>query len=221
MPMSLCVAGKHMYDAEAHAECPYCLEDREALEEDGKGTGTGAVEASQKEKKASSGLKTLGLDAVLPEKKHPDPSPVPPRSTLLVAGGNQRDAGGKAAVETPVAPIPDGRKPLAPVAGWLVLLNGRFRGLDFRLVEGVNRIGRGRDMEVCLDFGEDSDTSVSRETHAQVVYEGSSGTFSVERGSSRNLPLLNGKTLRRDAELNEGDVLMLGTTRLRFVPFRA
>ncbi|RTE87795.1 FHA domain-containing protein [Lysobacter sp. N42] len=106
-----------------------------------------------------------------------------------------------------------------PVVGWLVVTKGKGLGHDFRLIQGENRIGRGEDMEVCLDFGLDSDDTVSRDAHAIVVYDSNAHEFFVERGNSRNLPMLNGSTIRRDQNLSSGDIIRLGDTELQFVAF--
>lgn len=105
-----------------------------------------------------------------------------------------------------------------PVTGWLVVLNGAGQGRDFRLIDGENRIGRSRDMEVSLDFGEHSDPHISRDSHAIVVYDARANEFFVERGRSRNLPLLNGATLRGTPVLKARDVLQVGETQLLFMP---
>ena len=57
-------------------------------------------------------------------------------------------------------------------------------------------------MEVCLSFGEESDETISRDTHAIIVYDNHANSFFIERGASRNLPTLNGETVRRDSDLN-------------------
>ncbi len=105
-----------------------------------------------------------------------------------------------------------------PTAGWLVIVDGPGRGRDFRLIQGENRIGRDRNMEVCLDFGDRSDATVSRETHALVVYDIHANVFFIERGRSRNLPLLNNQIIRRDQNLAARDIIQVGQTRLLFVP---
>ena len=106
-----------------------------------------------------------------------------------------------------------------PAAGWLVITEGAGRGTDFRLVRGANRIGRSAEMEVSLDFGSRSDPAVSRETHAAVIYDPHANEFFVERGSSRNLPLLNGSTIRGEPVLKNRDIIQVGDTKLVFVAF--
>ena len=108
---------------------------------------------------------------------------------------------------------------LLPVTGWLVIVDGPGKGKDFRLIQGENRIGRNSNMEVCLDIGQNSDTSVSRDSHSIVIYDNNSNIFFIERGSSRNLPMVNGKTVRRDQDLNDKDIIQLGKTHLMFISF--
>lgn len=123
-----------------------------------------------------------------------------------------------AAPKTTIIGAADRASGSLPVVGWLVVLNGAGKGRDFRLVQGENRIGRDADMEVCLDFGADSDDTVSRERHASVVFDHHAGEFFVERGHSRNLPLLNGATVRGEPVLKARDILQVGRTKLLFIP---
>ena len=59
---------------------------------------------------------------------------------------------------------------------------------------------------------------ISRDSHAIVVYDARANEFFVERGRSRNLPLLNGATLRGTPVLKPRDVLQVGETQLLFMP---
>ena len=63
-----------------------------------------------------------------------------------------------------------------------------------------------------------SDPAVSRETNAAIIYDPQAGEFFVERGESRNLPLLNGKTIRGEPVLAPRDIIRVGNTELVFVP---
>ncbi|MCC5855062.1 MAG: FHA domain-containing protein [Idiomarina sp.] len=142
--------------------------------------------------------------------------------TRVVIGQKQTGTNNnEATVETPSHNTVGGEKGVAefPVVGWLVVMSGTGSGTDFRLIQGENRIGRGEGMEICLDFGPLSDQTVSREAHAIVVYDNNANEFFIERGNSRNLPMLNGQTIRRDQNLNSGDTIQLGATELRFVAF--
>ena len=74
-------------------------------------------------------------------------------------------------------------------------------------------------MEVCLDFGAQSDKTVSHEAHAVVVYDHHANEFFIERGSSRNLAMLNGSTIRGEPTLQRNDIIQVGATKLLFLPF--
>ncbi len=104
-----------------------------------------------------------------------------------------------------------------PVVGWLIVIDGPGKGKDFRLVQGENNVGRGSDNEVCMNLGIETDKSISREAHVTVVYDNKANEFFIERGSSRNLPMVNGKTIRRSQDLFHGDIIEVGQTKLMFV----
>lgn len=54
-----------------------------------------------------------------------------------------------------------------PVSGWLVCIDGVYKGKAFNLKAGVNVIGRDERAYVCLK----KDQQVSREKHASIIYE--------------------------------------------------
>ncbi len=226
MPMKMCDAGKHFYNPDVHAECPSCQEDEKndlgSLAQENQVPKTDIVEEgsskpadfkfhnqvpkTQLRKSRISKEPDVSAGTSNPfEKKEVKPGP---KGTQIILGGKKYESGKR--VEHTSESL--------PVTGWLVIVEGQGRGRDFRLIQGENRIGRNDDMEVCLNFGGDSDETVSREAHAIVVFDGNAGEFFVERGSSRNLPMLNGKSIRRDQNLSANDVLQIGQTKLLFVP---
>ncbi len=78
----------------------------------------------------------------------------------------------------------------------------------FELRDGARtRIGRATDNEICLE-----DSSVSR--HHAVIVSTTSGTF-IEDLKSVNGIGVNGKRVR-NARLADGDILTIGTLRMRF-----
>ena len=119
-------------------------------------------------------------------------------------------------------PVDDGRTMMVyatesevePVVGWLVGLSGNYYGVSFNLIEGRNFIGRGQDMDVVLA----DDPSVSRNRHAILIYDPSSRKFMLREGESKALIYVNDQMVMDFRELNNGDVIKLGNTRLRFVP---
>jgi len=101
-----------------------------------------------------------------------------------------------------------------PVVGWLVCMDGKEKGKDFRIHTDNNYIGRGEKMDVCLT----GDDTVSRENHAVVSYDSKDKLFYFSPGDGRSIVRLNGKALFNTAELCAFDMIEIGKTRLIFVP---
>ena len=102
----------------------------------------------------------------------------------------------------------------APVVGWLVCTDGVNKGTDYRLHQGRNFIGRSPEMDVCI-LG---DNTVSRSSHAIVVYDPRSNVYLAQPGSSRELFYVNDKLVLNPVELKTMDLLNIGDTKLMFVP---
>lgn len=102
-----------------------------------------------------------------------------------------------------------------PVVGWLVCVEGKHFGEDFKLKAGKNFIGRSSKMDVCLS----GDTSVSREKHLIVLYDPNTNVFIVQSGDSKELSYHNEKLVLSPVELEPYDVLKVGSTKLLFIPF--
>ena len=102
----------------------------------------------------------------------------------------------------------------APVVGWLVCTDGVNKGTDYRLHQGRNFIGRSPEMDVCI-LG---DNTVSRSSHAIVVYDPRSNVYLAQPGSSKELFYVNDKLVLNPIELKTMDLLNIGDTKLMFVP---
>ena len=102
----------------------------------------------------------------------------------------------------------------APVVGWLVCTDGVNKGTDYRLHQGRNFIGRSSEMDVCI-LG---DNTVSRSSHAIVVYDPRSNVYLAQPGSSKELFYVNDKLVLNPVELKTMDLLNIGDTKLMFVP---
>lgn len=96
-----------------------------------------------------------------------------------------------------------------PVVGWLVVLEGPQKGEDFRLREGKNLLGSSHDAEVAL-----KDQTVSN-AHASLSYK--DRRFLLTDLDSTNGTFVNGgaEGISR-VELQDGDVVRLGETTLKF-----
>ena len=208
MAMTLCAAGKHYYDSAVQSGCPYCGESAPSGS-----PHTAAIPAALEERTqmlaadshqlAAQSAKTQMLDNAAPSAESDSAL-----KTHILGVSNRPDAEARA----------KGMCEL-PVVGWLIITEGQGRGTDFRLIQGENRIGRNADLEVCLDFGAQSDNTVSHEAHAVVVYDHHANEFFIERGSSRNLAMLNGSTIRGEPTLQRNDIIQVGATKLLFLPF--
>jgi hypothetical protein len=99
---------------------------------------------------------------------------------------------------------------LAPVVGWLVAMNGKQKGEDFRLREGQNLIGSSTGLEVTLL----NDLAISAK-HASIRYR--NGVFSLTDLDSTNGTFLNDATdsIARE-ELKDNDVIRIGEVTLKF-----
>lgn len=104
--------------------------------------------------------------------------------------------------------------PSEPVVGWMVAIAGSHFGEDFKLKSGRNFIGRSVEMDVALT----GDASISREKHAVIVYEPKSNIFLVQPGDAKELCYLNEKVVLAATEIKAYDVLLLGETKLLFIP---
>lgn len=101
-----------------------------------------------------------------------------------------------------------------PCVGWLVALGGEHIGTDFRLKIGKNFIGRSPQMDVALT----EDKSVSRESHAIVVYEPRAHLYLVQPGESSSLVYRNNDVVLTPTKLEAYDMITVGDINLLFMP---
>jgi FHA domain. len=103
--------------------------------------------------------------------------------------------------------------PVMPVVGWLVGIKGAYYGECFNLYTGRNEIGRGSGMDVALV----NEMSISRKTHAVVIFEPKYCKFYIQAGDSHGLTYLNGEIIVSHKELNTRDIITLGDAVFIFV----
>jgi hypothetical protein len=209
-----------MYDEDAFPSCPICAEDKQTsgtLPYEPHGTDLdvgplpGPAEGGGARVKTQRGTakhheENDRTDVYIPDSGKDRP-PTNPTGTVVKMGNN-------AGVGRTFA-----QSSTLPVVGWLVIVNGAGTGKDFRLVPGQNCIGRDRDMQICLDFGPDSDRTVSRREHAIIAYTVKGNEFRLlDRTQSANLPCLNGETVWSPTPLKAMDIIQVGSTDLMFIP---
>jgi hypothetical protein len=108
-----------------------------------------------------------------------------------------------------------------PFVGCLVVTEGHGRGASLKLGYGRNSIGRDAAERVRLNFGDDQ---VSRSGHAILTYDPRGRTFYLQSGTGANLTYLErdgGKVepVLTPVVLQGGEVVLIGQTKLKFVPF--
>ncbi|GEM_PF-2140247 len=102
----------------------------------------------------------------------------------------------------------------APVIGWLVIVDGPGKGKGFSFSYGDQSIGRGTENSLVLDFG---DTGISREAHANVMYDPQVKEFYLTRGGNNVYHQGNRVPGNGEVNLQSGDNILLGGTTLKFV----
>jgi hypothetical protein len=101
-----------------------------------------------------------------------------------------------------------------PPVGWLVLIDGPGKGNFLTLGYGQNTIGRGDNVRLKLDFGDDE---VSRESNAVVTYDPKSRNFYLSPGTGQNLTYLNEEPVLSPTLIQSGIKINIGQTSLRLV----
>lgn len=106
------------------------------------------------------------------------------------------------------------QKPLLPVVGWLVCVDGPSKGRDYRIHSQYNYIGRARHMDICIA----GDEYVSADKAAILAYDNQEKFFSFGPGMGHNIVRVNGKMVMNAVVLNAFDELTIGKTKLLFIP---
>ena len=113
-------------------------------------------------------------------------------------------------------PVGDGQKPVEPVVGWLVVIDGPGKGNHRPVFAGSNTIGRNSNQRISIDFGDDT---ISAEQQAFLVYDGKKRQFQLVPNLGRpNLVHLNDGALLANSEIKMRDKITIGRTMLLFMP---
>ena len=102
------------------------------------------------------------------------------------------------------------------VVGWLVAIEGPYKGKSFEVYNGYTSVGR-KNGDIILD----KDSMISAEKNISVVYAADTNLFYVTAGESRNVVYVNGEALISGSNraLSPYCPIKVGETRLLFVPF--
>lgn len=100
------------------------------------------------------------------------------------------------------------------VVGWLVVLSGEKRGMDYKLHSGYNSIGR-EEGDICIP----GDGTISRKNDCTIAYDIRSKSFYFANKEGHNPPAVNGvSVIDRAIQIKAYDIITVGRTDLLFVP---
>ena len=139
-----------------------------------------------------------------PAADEPAANPLDPKTTIV--GRETAGTAGPAAT----AAMED------PPVGWLVIVDGPGKGEVLTLGYGRNKVGRGDSARVRVNFG---DGDISRESHCIIDYEPRAREFSIQHADGVNFTYVGGAALHERRALAAGDIVEIGSTAMRFVPF--
>jgi len=110
----------------------------------------------------------------------------------------------------------ESQKPVSPVVGWLVIVDGHGVGKSFELKRGLNEIGKDKENSISLDYGDDS---INALRHFIVIYDHTKGNFLIQNGSNDNEIFLNNKKMFYFDTLSTTDTIKVGSTTMKFISF--
>lgn len=198
----------HYYNAAIHSSCPECAKG---------GVTTPPVAAPSFPKTTD----PSGGDPAFPKTTAPSAVNVcvnPPVGGQMGPTMPVNNLGGAAVPPTPfgVPTTPGGGlaadSQLEPVVGWLVCIDGPLRGVDFRIHDGYNYIGREEG-----DIHIHGDNQISRAKHAVISFYAKRQTFHVGPADGRNIIELNGEPVFSPMQMKSFDVVTVGSTKLMLV----
>lgn len=102
-----------------------------------------------------------------------------------------------------------------PVVGWLVCIEGKERGRDYRIYSDRNFLGRSDAMRICIK----GDDTISREKHSIINFDARHNRFYIAPGEGRGNTYVNDAPVLEAIELKAWDIIEVGETKLVFVPF--
>ena len=213
MDMRLCPSN-HYYDKSIHCVCPHCV----GVEDIGK-TVAGAEAVAEAE--ADAYQASLGRTAPVGVARTA-PLGAARTAPLGAVSARQNIAGRRADGGRDAAPVYGGQTKamiqyeigLDPVVGWLVCVEGKSKGRDYRIHAENNFIGRDPSMDIAIS----GDEAVSRQNHAIISYDTREKAYYFAQGTGRSIVRVNGKAMLSTVRLEAYDRLEIGDTKLVFVP---
>lgn len=116
--------------------------------------------------------------------------------------------------DMPTMGMPIAEEVWSPVVGWIVCVEGKSRGRDYRIHPERNFIGRTGDMDISVY----EDEKIALRYHCSIVYEPIKKEYMLVPGSETST-FYNGELLEEYVKLNENDKIKIGDSTFVFVPF--
>jgi len=98
------------------------------------------------------------------------------------------------------------------VVGKLTIVEGPGAGQSVNIYTGTNQIGRGDDMRVQINFGDDT---ISRQQHAVITFDSKALEVRIYDGGKPGGLWVNGARITADEAIKFGDTIKLGETTLK------
>ena len=191
MEMRLC-PNNHYYDKSIHANCPHCGENADNI---GKTVPSDAYNS--------------GIGKTVPVFQEPAPAQAAGtgwRSNAAWSGTVADDGRTRANINNELG--------LDPVVGWLVCIEGKEKGRDYRIHADNNFIGRDSAMDIAIL----NDNAISRSNHAIISYDTRDKAYYFAQGGGRGIVRVNDKATLSTVQLAAYDRIEIGDTKLVFVP---
>jgi len=98
------------------------------------------------------------------------------------------------------------------VVAKLSIIEGPGAGNSVNIYTGTNQIGRGDDMRVQINFGDDT---ISRQQHAVITYDAAKLEVRIYDGGKPGGLWVNGTRVTADQPVKFGDTIKIGETTLK------
>ncbi len=193
----------HLYDNNIYTTCPYCNNNNQEIN-----FGTISVNSDNRTRPIA-GYNNLG--STIPSHDHEqsvlnDGKTLPPKDYVKPkrVEDNNKTVG-----------IMKEKLGIDPVVGWLVCIEGKEIGKDYKIRGQINTIGRSEKMDICIK----EDNTISYENHARLSFSERNNKFNLIPAESKNVIYLNENEIFTPSLLNAYDIIDFGETKLMFIPF--
>ncbi|MCR4846946.1 MAG: FHA domain-containing protein [Eubacterium sp.] len=193
MAVVRCMKGLHFYDDDKFSSCPHCKKAEETGQDYAYGSDLNSQVTIGMEDAGSNVVDVVGVMEQKPLKEHFHVDAVDEDVTVAMYSASKGNDF---------------------ITGWLVCVDGPEKGRDYRIYHGINKLGRGDNMDIVIK----DDVRISREKVCDIVYEMKKNKFYV-CPSINGMIYMNGKMIGEPKEIVTGDRIVIGDSTFEFVAF--